>query len=295
MRSFLSILVLQLSLWGRESWLLCFVCLPGVSLLLCGSSSRCHGFYSLWLWYFLIILTIFESRPSVTIDGANLTTVNILLLNGKTPYTSNLYVILDGCAAFGQDSLAIPGKSWIGFCFSWVISNQLSWAILTYFLKGPTTVWSSGCNVWKQWDGNNNIIIPFAIVKFSVSIPRWEWWLSKRSRTGFSVEGLACLAEYFMKTKMFSVVIQTGGFVTPTQPVGPSRIKWSSKFCLGKINIGGTELPIADTATHMVTSEPLSPDVTELICLSPSAATMFLSFFNTTLSGLVNVPNLSWS
>ena len=44
----LSILVFQL----------CLVCLPGVSWLLCGSSSRCHGFVcSLWLWYFLIILT----------------------------------------------------------------------------------------------------------------------------------------------------------------------------------------------------------------------------------------------
>ena len=28
----------------RESWLLSLVCLPGVSLLLCGSYSRCHGF-----------------------------------------------------------------------------------------------------------------------------------------------------------------------------------------------------------------------------------------------------------
>ena len=41
---FMSILVLQSSWWGRESWLLCLVCLPGVSWLLCGSSSRCHGF-----------------------------------------------------------------------------------------------------------------------------------------------------------------------------------------------------------------------------------------------------------
>ena len=41
-------------------WLLCFVCLPGVSWLSCGSSSRCRGFVcSLWLWYFLIILTYY--------------------------------------------------------------------------------------------------------------------------------------------------------------------------------------------------------------------------------------------
>ena len=57
---FMSIPVFQSSCWGRESWLLCFVCLTGVSWLLCGSSSRCHGFVcSLWLWYFLIILNYY--------------------------------------------------------------------------------------------------------------------------------------------------------------------------------------------------------------------------------------------
>ena len=30
-RYFSSILVLQSSLWGRESWLICLVCFPGVS------------------------------------------------------------------------------------------------------------------------------------------------------------------------------------------------------------------------------------------------------------------------
>ena len=55
-----AILALQSSWWGRESCLLCLVCLPGISRLLCGSSSRCHGFVcSLWLLYFLIILTYY--------------------------------------------------------------------------------------------------------------------------------------------------------------------------------------------------------------------------------------------
>ena len=62
-RYFMSILVLQSPWWGRESWLLCLICLSGVSWWLSGSSSRCHGIVcGLWLWYFLIILTIFESR-----------------------------------------------------------------------------------------------------------------------------------------------------------------------------------------------------------------------------------------
>ena len=52
------------SWWGRDSWLFCLVCLPSVSWLLCGSSSRCHGFVcSLWLWFYLIILTIFDKMP----------------------------------------------------------------------------------------------------------------------------------------------------------------------------------------------------------------------------------------
>ena len=50
---FMSILVLQSSWWGRESWLLCLSCLPGVSWWLSGSSSRCHGVVCcLRLWYF---------------------------------------------------------------------------------------------------------------------------------------------------------------------------------------------------------------------------------------------------
>ena len=43
-----------------ESWLLCLICLPGVSWWLSGSSSRCHGVVcGLWLWYFLIIPTYY--------------------------------------------------------------------------------------------------------------------------------------------------------------------------------------------------------------------------------------------
>ena len=44
----------------RESWLLCFNCLSYVLLLLmfCGCASRCCELVcSVWLWYFLIILT----------------------------------------------------------------------------------------------------------------------------------------------------------------------------------------------------------------------------------------------
>ena len=56
----MSILVLQSSWWGKESWLLCLICLPGVWWWLSGSSWRCHRVVcSLWCWHFLIILSYY--------------------------------------------------------------------------------------------------------------------------------------------------------------------------------------------------------------------------------------------
>ena len=52
--------VLQLYWWGRESWL--FDCLLDIlwQSVFCGLSSQCRGLVlSVWLWYFLIILTCF--------------------------------------------------------------------------------------------------------------------------------------------------------------------------------------------------------------------------------------------
>ena len=52
--------------WFISAWLLCLICLPGVSWWWSGSSSRCHGIVcGLWLWYFLIILTIFSPIAKV--------------------------------------------------------------------------------------------------------------------------------------------------------------------------------------------------------------------------------------
>ena len=42
----MSILFLQSSWWGRESWLLCLFCLPGVSWWLCASSSQLRSHIS---------------------------------------------------------------------------------------------------------------------------------------------------------------------------------------------------------------------------------------------------------
>ena len=79
-RYFMSILVLQSSWWRRESWLLCF-CLPGVLWWLSGSSLRCHGVVcGLWLWYFLIILTLlFLWHHSYTCISDNIKNISVYL------------------------------------------------------------------------------------------------------------------------------------------------------------------------------------------------------------------------
>ena len=75
MHYFMSFLVLQPSWRGRGSWLLCSYCLLDVLLLVmsCSSSARCHGLAcSLFLWYFLVVLTYFLpwSSPTNTPNSA---------------------------------------------------------------------------------------------------------------------------------------------------------------------------------------------------------------------------------
>ena len=78
---FLSILLLQSSCLGRETLLLCLVCLPGYSRWLCGSSSQYHGFVcSLWLWYFLIIFTYYFCLQFVIVVFPDHTLLRYLLI-----------------------------------------------------------------------------------------------------------------------------------------------------------------------------------------------------------------------
>ena len=128
---FMSILVLQLSWWGRESWLLCLICLPGVSLWFRGSSWRCHGVVcGLWLWYFLIILTIFYCNCWYVVDEKSIQTVSFLRQQWFL-YLRILYLLLIilslGCKVFISAS---PRMQW--YCrlvikkwCSWLISLQL--------------------------------------------------------------------------------------------------------------------------------------------------------------------------
>ena len=55
----------SISWWGRESWLLCLICLPGVSWWLSGSSSRCHGVVCDIYWSYS--LTNFVTFPYITL------------------------------------------------------------------------------------------------------------------------------------------------------------------------------------------------------------------------------------
>ena len=59
---FVTFLVVQSFLWGRESWLLYFCCVLNVMSLLSffGSSSQYNGLVCrMWLWHFLVLLTWF--------------------------------------------------------------------------------------------------------------------------------------------------------------------------------------------------------------------------------------------
>ena len=129
----MSILVLQSSWWGRESWSLCFICLPGVSWWLSGSSSQCQGVVcSLWLWYFLIILTyyfprwLFNAAPSLTSkwNDFSISVKPICLLSAIKFLLKMIYGLED------DDVWRIPGwkfsarqyliRKWDDFSYFWV-------------------------------------------------------------------------------------------------------------------------------------------------------------------------------
>ena len=119
-RYFMSILVLQSSWWGRESWLLCLICLPGVLWWLSDSSSRCHGVVcSLWLWYFLIILTYyFLSLPVKYFSDRSKVVLLLWIFN-----VVSVLWLLCLCVRLFICALWSPAGKWLTFCHSFVVSN----------------------------------------------------------------------------------------------------------------------------------------------------------------------------
>ena len=115
-RHFMSILVLQSSWWRRESWLLCLICLPGVSWGLSSSSSRCHRVAcGLWLWYFLIILTYyFRGNKKIQNDA-------------EWPFKTNLIFVWDIYKA-----VCLQNRITVGILIGQILIGWVSYVILVH-------------------------------------------------------------------------------------------------------------------------------------------------------------------
>ena len=158
-RYFISILVLQSSWWGRESWFLCLICLPGVSWWLSGSSSRCHGVVcGLWLWYFLIILTIFVMQYIYSV----LSSFEIILLRKRAGcFTFIVFLVSCNCLVFfGFSSrwrglvcsvFVVPGLLWLVDCNAKILfAGWDNFAFYVYlFYLGTFCVYEKA--KYKQW------------------------------------------------------------------------------------------------------------------------------------------------
>ena len=119
----------------RENWLLYYNCLPDVLWLLvfCCSSPQCHGLTvcSVWLWYFLIILsyifhigTIMDFSPLVFHNRIFLLWyVKPLQYNhARLIVTMHLRILWTGTERGSQMSFAIRhGANW-GFCIDLVLT-----------------------------------------------------------------------------------------------------------------------------------------------------------------------------
>lgn len=144
---------------------------------------------------------------------------------------------------------------------------------LTFPLRGPKTLRSSGCSLCEQCGGKDNITIPLARQNSIPLTERWEEWLSSINRTLVFTDALVWRWKWWRNWIKCSSTIQPEELAVPMQPGGPSRMKWSLKWTHGNMNIGGIMYPKALPAHARVTRVPLSPDVTDPTCLSPRLVT----------------------
>ena len=102
-RYFMSFLVL---LEGRESWLFCFICLPGVSWWLSGSSSRCHGVFPDHTHSLFLKLSITNGIVSSKIydqqDDFNFEIVNFSFLDEDVPCSPSYVVYISRLIHFAR-------------------------------------------------------------------------------------------------------------------------------------------------------------------------------------------------
>ena len=110
-----------------QSWFP-LLCVPSVSWLLCGSSSWCHGFVcSLWLWYFVFILIIFNLEHPIGPFERQLAhfwmSTGLLFADNwvlyRNTYSLQDYLILQGLT---QDRRA-AGSSLTGVTALWSLSK----------------------------------------------------------------------------------------------------------------------------------------------------------------------------
>ena len=148
-RYFMSILVLQSSWWGRESWLLRSICLPGVSWWLSGSSSGCHGVvFSLWLWYFLIILTYYFCLLGILFFfkinflAKILSDIQLECGSDWIQIRPNVFSAWSGSILFARLSAADTDRHELKLCSDWYMNRDMRFPTKWHFDKcrlGPAS------------------------------------------------------------------------------------------------------------------------------------------------------------
>ena len=119
---------------------------------------------------------------------------------------------------------------------------------------------------------------------FFSKLNNWYWnmavmvVLSSNISTGLADEHRTRAAKYFMKSRNVSAVIQADGWAVQVLPAGAPFNIVSLKYTRGNTKKGGKADPVAFTAQHIVTSEPLSADVILPTCFVPRPATTFVGF-----------------
>ena len=147
-------------------------------------------------------------------------------------------VTFDKCLA--ENFLIMPATMQIVTDLLGFDSIQSLWQALSYVLYGPMTVQSNGSYLRDVWCSSVSKVMPFSLATFMAEIYKWDSWLSKIKRTGFSIEGLSHVIQCFMQSTNSLSYDQLVGFTLPVEAVGAPVDMWFLKCTLGNINLRST-------------------------------------------------------
>lgn len=122
---------------------------------------------------------------------------------------------------------------------------QLSQATAYAFFNGPKKPISNDCMRWLVWGGKLKRTTPLSLANSIAAKLKCHEWLSKINGTGVSLDDLTIFIKCCSYNRNKSKFIYPESDTSSKESSGDPSISSCFCFFLGKINAGGTNIPVA--------------------------------------------------